>query len=86
MRVSAKKMRLHYLQHVPFEDLGCIEKWAIEKEHTLTSTHLYADDNFPDVKAVDWLVIMGGPAIGKLDPDVRLRDASTRPPCSGGCP
>ena len=54
-------MRLHYFQHVLFEDLGCIEKWATGKGHRVTSTAFYTNGFFPDLETIDWLVIMGGP-------------------------
>ncbi len=54
-------MRIHYFQHVPFEGLDGIETWARDHGHPLTGTHLYADDHFPNIDDIDWLVIMGGP-------------------------
>ncbi len=54
-------LRIHYLQHVPFEGLGCKEDWIRTKGHILTSTHLYEDANFPPLEDFDWLIIMGGP-------------------------
>ena len=54
-------MKLHWLQHVPFEGLGIIEKWAIENDFTLSCTRLYAGEKLPAVETFDWLVVMGGP-------------------------
>ncbi|MBI4978561.1 MAG: type 1 glutamine amidotransferase [Spirochaetes bacterium] len=54
-------MRLHYLQHVPFEGLGAIEPWALKNGFTITKTSFFADEPLPPVDAIDWLVIMGGP-------------------------
>ncbi len=34
-------MRLHYLQHVPFEDVATIESWAIDKGHDISRTLLF---------------------------------------------
>jgi hypothetical protein len=31
-------MRLHYLQHVPFEDLARIEDWAEDRCHEISRT------------------------------------------------
>jgi len=52
-------MRIHYLQHVPFEDIANIGKWA--RGYPITRTALYegqvlptSDDEF------DFLVVMGG--------------------------
>jgi GMP synthase-like glutamine amidotransferase len=62
------KMRLHYLQHVPFEGLGSIELWARDRVHEITSTRLFANDPFPNLEDIDLLVILGGP-MGIYDED-----------------
>ncbi len=54
-------MRVHYLQHVSYENLANIEPWLKERGHKAARTRLYAGDAFPDLKKVDWLIIMGGP-------------------------
>jgi len=54
-------MRIHYLQHVPFEGLGSIEAALQHKGHTLSSTQLYSNQRLPAIKDFDWLIIMGGP-------------------------
>ena len=54
-------MRLHYLQHVPFEDLANIESWAKERGHDVTSTLLFENEKPPSIRDFDWLVVMGGP-------------------------
>lgn len=54
-------MRLHGLQHVPFEGLGYIEEWARFRNVEIRGTRLYAAEPLPSVDAFDWLVIMGGP-------------------------
>jgi GMP synthase-like glutamine amidotransferase len=54
-------MRIHYLQHVPFEDLSSIEPILRKKGHELTATHLYKGQQLPLVKEIDWLIVMGGP-------------------------
>lgn len=54
-------MRIHYLQHVPFEDLAGIEAWGKDRGHDLSRTLLFQDEPFPDVADLDWLIIMGGP-------------------------
>ncbi len=55
------KLRIHYLQHVSFEGLGCIEEWANERGHALSLTRLYADAAFPALGEIDWLIVLGGP-------------------------
>jgi GMP synthase-like glutamine amidotransferase len=54
-------MRLHYLQHVPFEDLAKIEDWAKDRGHQISRTLVYDGENFPKLGEFDWLIIMGGP-------------------------
>ncbi len=54
-------MKLHYLQHVPFEGLGSIETWARRNGWEIGHTALYADAPLPAVDAFDFLVVMGGP-------------------------
>ena len=54
-------MRAHYLQHVPFEDLGSIEAWLQVTGYEITSTQLYEFGGFPRVEDIDLLVVMGGP-------------------------
>ena len=34
-------MRVHYLQHVPFEGIGAIGEWARSRAHVLTSTEMF---------------------------------------------
>lgn len=54
-------MRVHHLQHVPFEGLSSIESVLKEKGHQLSSTHLYDGQPLPPVNDIDWLIVMGGP-------------------------
>ena len=54
-------MKIHYLQHVPFEGLGSIESWAMQHQHTLSVTKLYQNDPLPLLEDFDWLIVMGGP-------------------------
>ena len=61
-------MRVHYLQHVPFEGLGAIEGYMREKGHELSCTRLFAGETLPAVDSFDWLIVMGGP-MGIYDED-----------------
>ena len=54
-------MRLHYLQHVWFEDLGIIKEWAELKGFKISSTAFFDNEKLPEIDDIDWLVIMGGP-------------------------
>ncbi|MDR3557781.1 MAG: type 1 glutamine amidotransferase [Syntrophobacteraceae bacterium] len=54
-------MKLHYIQHVPFEGLANIRHWAENQGWTLSATHLYRGEELPAPEEFDWLVVMGGP-------------------------
>lgn len=54
-------MRLHYLQHVPFETPAQIAQWAHSRGHHWQGTHFYAADDLPALSDIDALIVMGGP-------------------------
>jgi len=54
-------MKIHYLQHVPFEGLGSIEAWAARNNHTVGVTRLYKGETAPALDSFHFLVVMGGP-------------------------
>jgi len=54
-------MRIHCLQHVPFEGPAGIDDWAARKGYPVTTTLLFEHGKLPDREAFDWLVVMGGP-------------------------
>jgi GMP synthase-like glutamine amidotransferase len=54
-------VRLHYLQHVPFEDPAGVLLWAEERGISVSSTKLYENGLFPAHDSFDLLVVMGGP-------------------------
>ncbi len=54
-------MRLHSFQHVPFEGLGNIEKWAQGKGVSITTTSFWNNPVLPNADDFDFLVVMGGP-------------------------
>ncbi|MBZ9630446.1 type 1 glutamine amidotransferase [Salegentibacter sp. LM13S] len=56
-----KPLRIQYFQHVPFEGLGYIEKWANKNNHQLFATKFYEDFTLPKITSFDWLIVMGGP-------------------------
>lgn len=53
-------MKIHCLQHVPFEGLASIEPWAIERNHSLSATRFYDNELLPAIEDIDWLIVMGG--------------------------
>lgn len=54
-------MRIHYLQHVPFESLERISDWVLKKGYKLTGTLLYESTHLPLQSEFDMLIILGGP-------------------------
>lgn len=54
-------MRIHSLQHVPFEDIGSMASDFHAQGYALSSTHWYRGDAVPDIDSFDALIVMGGP-------------------------
>lgn len=54
-------MRAHYLQHVAFESLGSIKPWLRAAGFEITKTPFFLTAELPDLKAIDLLVVLGGP-------------------------
>lgn len=61
-------MRVHTLQHVPFEGLGNIAPWLDARGAELRTTQLFAGEQPPAIDEFDWLIVMGGP-MGVHDED-----------------
>lgn len=55
-----RSVRLHYLQHEPFEDPAEILTWAQERGFAVSRTFLFRGEELPSPSSFDWLVIMGG--------------------------
>ena len=53
-------MRIHSLEHEPFEGLANIEVWAKNRGHSISRTQLFKNEELPCISDFDWLVIMGG--------------------------
>lgn len=62
-------MRIHSLQHVPFEDIGSLTQDVAANGHTLATTHWYNGDTPPALDSFDMLIVMGGP-MGIYDDDI----------------
>lgn len=57
-----KKLRAHCFQHVPFESLGSfVERWFVTQDYRLTYTRFHESADLPDLGAIDFLLILGGP-------------------------
>ncbi|KJS18228.1 MAG: amidotransferase [Peptococcaceae bacterium BRH_c4b] len=54
-------MKIHYLQHVPFEGIAYIENWIKVNENEVAGTKLFAGEIPVADMEFDMLVVMGGP-------------------------
>ena len=54
-------MRVHVLQHVPFEGLGIIEQWLISRQAEVTYTRFFESPILPECTEVDFVIALGGP-------------------------
>lgn len=54
-------MRIHVLQHVPFEGPGTIADWARDRGHRLDMARLFDGDAPGTPETFDMLVVLGGP-------------------------
>ena len=54
-------MRVHILQHVPFEGIGGMGSWLDSRDAVLGYTRFYESAKLPDVRGLDLVIIMGGP-------------------------
>jgi GMP synthase (glutamine-hydrolysing) len=54
-------LRLHALQHVPFEGLGHIRSWAKSAGAAITATRFHQGQALPEMEAFELLIVMGGP-------------------------
>lgn len=64
-------MKVHVLQHVPFEDIGSMASWFRENGARINYTRFFQSHVLPDVRDVDLVVAMGGP--------MSVNDESTLP-------
>jgi GMP synthase-like glutamine amidotransferase len=54
-------MKIHVLQHVPFEGIGSIAAWLETREASVSYTRFYRDDQLPPPDSIDMVIVMGGP-------------------------
>jgi GMP synthase-like glutamine amidotransferase len=54
-------MKVHVLQHVPFEGLGSIASWLKDHKAEVTSTRFYENPALPPVSGIELIIVMGGP-------------------------
>src|SRR5437899_8864379 len=74
-RASLANMKVHWLQHADFEDLGCIAPWLAARGDAVSCTRLYAGEKLPLSESFDWLIVMGGPMnVYEYERHPRLKD------------
>ncbi len=71
-------MRVHIIQHVPFEGPGAIGGWARERGHATTLTEQWTGAGLPGPDDFDFLVIMGGPMSANDEAEFRLAGAGEK--------
>jgi GMP synthase-like glutamine amidotransferase len=54
-------LKVHVLQHVPFEDVGSMTSWFSARDAEVTYSRLYESSTFPDPADLDLIIVMGGP-------------------------
>jgi len=54
-------VKVHVLQHVPFEGLGRIQTWLDTRSASVSWTRFYQSPQLPDLAEVDFLIALGGP-------------------------
>ncbi len=54
-------MKVHVLQHVPFEDLGSMASWLSAHDANVTYSRFYESAIVPDPSGLDLIIAMGGP-------------------------
>ncbi len=54
-------MKVHVLQHVPFEDIGGMAGWLTKQGAEVGYTRFYGNAELPDPAGLDLVIAMGGP-------------------------
>jgi GMP synthase-like glutamine amidotransferase len=54
-------MRVHVLQHVPFEGLGSIATWLDQRKATVSWTKFFEGNALPRPARIDLVIALGGP-------------------------
>jgi GMP synthase (glutamine-hydrolysing) len=55
------KLNIHYYQHVSYEGLAVIQKWADLNGHNLSKTNFKNNEPIPNPDMYDILIVLGGP-------------------------
>lgn len=54
-------MHVHVLQHVPFEGLGSIEAWLLQRKISVSYTRFFESAQLPQLTDIDFVIVLGGP-------------------------
>ncbi|MSM39062.1 MAG: amidotransferase [Geobacter sp.] len=54
-------MKVHVLQHVPFEGIGSMAQWLEDQSADVSYTRFFEDHALPQAKDFDLIIVMGGP-------------------------
>jgi len=54
-------MKVHVLQHVPFEGLGSMAPWLESRAAEISHTRLFLNDPLPPIEGIDLVIAVGGP-------------------------
>lgn len=54
-------MKVHVLQHVPFEGIGSMASWLSARDASITHSRFYESADLPDQAGLDLVIVMGGP-------------------------
>ena len=54
-------MRVHVLQHVPFEGIGSMASWLSDRDASVEYTRFFESGVLPEIDGIDLLISMGGP-------------------------
>jgi GMP synthase-like glutamine amidotransferase len=54
-------MRIHFIQHVPFETPGFLGVWALHQADFITFSRPYETVWFPEPDQLDMIIVLGGP-------------------------
>ena len=57
----AAPLRIHCLQHAPFEGFASIGDWLGARGHRSSITHLHCGGVLPPLESIDWVIVLGGP-------------------------
>lgn len=54
-------VKVHVLQHVPFESVGSIGPWLSARDANISFTRFFESSALPEPRGLDLIIVMGGP-------------------------